>query len=391
MYRTTITLACAVLGIGLALNVSERLGRDRVADTIEYFEPDADALVAFEAESATGTDVLAGDEDPPLRRFRIPAYLAARIFPTDGGNRYDPATYYAYRPNMNHRIRFQEHPKKRWFLRTNGLGMRRDEEVAEEPPALRVLVAGDSHADGVCNNEEGFPALVEAELERRHPGRAIEVLNASHGGYEPYNYLGVLEKYLYLKPDAFVVMITGGNDFTGVLQLAHMFEGTAMVGLPVEELEHKQTAMDTSRPALASGCHALHYFKHVPGELDFALDATSDVLREIVRVCRHEGIRPLLIYLPAQAALDWEDPPSHLVAVKEVLGLTPGDLELADTLRDRLLDACEELGLPAVDLGDVLRPDAHFYRSDLHLNTHGQAAVAELLVERFDRAPELQP
>jgi hypothetical protein len=93
-----------------------------------------------------------------------------------------------------------------------------------QQPALRILVTGDSHTDGVCNNSESFTNLLEAELSAAHPGEAIEALNAGKGAYSFYNYLGVLERLLPLRPDVFVVAVYGGNDFVESLALRHTFE-----------------------------------------------------------------------------------------------------------------------------------------------------------------------
>jgi len=395
--RASITLASAVLGILLAFRTAGWLDGDGPADTIDFFEPDADVLRLFADQNPGERVALSGlalpgvaGSEPPLRRFALSAYVAAGIFPIGGVNRYDPVTYFAYMPGLKQRVNFREHPKGRWRMRTNSLGMRRDSEVSAEAPALRVLVAGDSHVDGVCNNREAFSALVEAELDLRFPGRAVELLNASRGGYTPYNYLGVLEKFLYLEPDVFLVVITSANDFSGVLQLAHMFEGTELVGLTPEENKKKRKAIEVSRPALSSGCNALHYFKHQPAELEFSFQTVRSILLEMQRICAHEGIRPLLCYLPTQATMDWSDEPGYLREVRELLELAPADLALAGEIHERLFETCRELGFPALDLATVLTADEHFYRSDLHLNTHGQRAVAELLIERFAKAPELQ-
>jgi hypothetical protein len=44
-------------------------------------------------------------------------------------NIYDPDALFIYRPSIEREIPFKPHPKGRWLLRTNGLGLRRDTEV----------------------------------------------------------------------------------------------------------------------------------------------------------------------------------------------------------------------------------------------------------------------
>lgn len=85
----------------------------------------------------------------------------------------------------------------------------RGAEVAVPKPAgtLRIACVGDSHTfgDGV---EEGhtWPALLEAELRRRHPDRRIEVLNCGVNNYDtPREALWIEHHVLSLEPDWIVL------------------------------------------------------------------------------------------------------------------------------------------------------------------------------------------
>jgi hypothetical protein len=150
----------------------------------------------------------------------------AHLLPAIDKNQvYDEHLLARRKPHFQGHIDLAEHPQGGWDIRTNALGLREDQEVPEEKADLRVLVVGDSHVDGLCANADSFPNLLEASLSERHPGRTIEVVNAGTGGWSFYNYLGALEGLAYLRPDVFVVVVYGGNDFQGAMSLHHFQRG----------------------------------------------------------------------------------------------------------------------------------------------------------------------
>jgi hypothetical protein len=129
------------------------------------------------------------------------------------GQRYDAFSAYAHNPNLNYDVAWSEHPRGHWLYRTNSIGLREDGELAVERPDLRVIVTGDSHVDGFCDNADSFPHVLGARLAVAHPSSTVEVINAADGGYSFYNYSGVLAAHLALRPHVFVVTVHGGNDF----------------------------------------------------------------------------------------------------------------------------------------------------------------------------------
>ena len=125
-----------------------------------------------------------GESAGPLGRIPIEPELARQIFALDHPyNRYDSQAYWTHEPDLDARRRFDEHPDGAWTMRTNSLGMRRDTDPSSTPPDLRVLVLGDSHVDGICNNSENLCAIAESKLEADHPGTSVEVLNCARGGH----------------------------------------------------------------------------------------------------------------------------------------------------------------------------------------------------------------
>ena len=322
--------------------------------------------------------------DSELRRFRMTREVAETLWPRrfEWKKRFvfDPATYFWRRPNSSAEITWPEHPDGRYTVRANGIGLRRDSELAAEKVGVRVLVTGDSHVDGYCNNSESFTALLEARLEEAR-GAPVEVLNAGVTDFNPYNYLGVLEKHLPLEPDLFVVTVYGGNDFSDVLTLHHLFAGTERPPGIRDYPDEFEDASRISRSALGQGFVALKYFQVQPGQVAVSLAATTAVLGEVRRLCAANGVGLLVVYLPPRSDFEWGSYRREFGRLAEALGLGPEDLGTTDRLADELLVALAGAGIGTVDLRPVFRPDPdhHYWSRDLHLNLAGQQAVAEAL------------
>jgi hypothetical protein len=100
----------------------------------------------------------------------------------------------------------------RTYSRINGAGFRDHEAVEARDDRLRILVLGDSFAEGLqVDQEAGFPALLERELGAR--GVRAEVVNASVAGWGTDNQLlfYVRDGWRY-RPDVVLLAFFTGND-----------------------------------------------------------------------------------------------------------------------------------------------------------------------------------
>lgn len=324
------------------------------------------------------------DTTDPLGRITIGRELANEIYGLDHPyNRYDPQAIWTHEPNLNARRPFKEHPKGAWTMRTNSLGMRRDTEVQSTSPDLRVLVVGDSHVDGICDNSENLCAVAEASLRRTHPGRSIEVLNCARGGHSMWNYLGVIEKHAELAPDIVIVTTFAGNDFTDILMLGHIFDGSKSRGLSAEGKERREEMIALSPHILGQGYGSLLFFKERPGELSFALETTASLLRQIKRTCQESGAELMLMYLPSPLSFEREQLPHQELESRLILGLTEEDLALPRLISERFLEISASLEIPAIDLSTTLEDCALtcFWATDLHLSVEGHQRVGARLAE----------
>ena len=320
----------------------------------------------------------------PLGRITIERELAAEIFGLDHPfNSYDPRAIWTHKPDLNALRRFKEHPDGAWKMHTNSLGMRRDSEPQQERPDLRVLVVGDSHVDGICNNDENLCAIAESLLLEAHPGQSIEVLNCARGGHSMWNYLGVIEKYTELAPDIVIVTTFAGNDFTDVLMLGHIFGGSKSKGLSPEGKLAREEAIKLRPHILGQGYGSLFLFKERPGEISFALETTAKVLDQIKGTCDNNGAELMVMYLPSPLSFEREQPADGELELRSLLGLTEEDLALTSFLSERFFELSDALQIKTVDLSETLDECAEscFWETDLHLSVKGHERVGSRLAD----------
>jgi hypothetical protein len=398
--RRAIAIAVgAALGAALALPLwfAWRSHRERSAGEIQVVgsRADVDALLEERARGARPPPPLVAGEAHvrPLQRELIPESVAVRLFPqievSRAGVMYDPHTYFRLRPNLVRKIPFAERPEGEWTYRTNGAGLREDAEIASTKPDLRALVAGDSHTEGMCNNRESYPNVLEAGLAARHPGRSVDVLNAAKSGYSFYNYLGVLERFLDLHPDVFVMGVYGGNDFIESTTLHHYFQRTSRERCEACDYESiVRLHPDVTTNIFQQAFMQLMYFRHHPEERATALEAACSVTAEVERVCREHSIRLLVLYIPPFADVQ----PKFLGQVYSdavaTFALTPDDLEITNRIVDEYLADTRKRGVECIDLRPRFRAETMqlYWDRDHHVNVLGNRIVAEELLSRIEPA-----
>src|SRR5215208_6568936 len=204
MTRVALLLLAVLLTLGVA-EVGARVVQPRRAAPAESVEGQpSEAIAPGPAPTARGPAADAGR--PSWRAFSPPWRGVFREVPIVG---------YEHEPYADAFVTNPEHPEGGFRYRTNGLGLRRDGEVAIPKPAgvFRVLVLGDSQTAGFVNNDEHYPHRLEQLLRARPGGDRIEVLNAGISGYAPHqSYLWWRERGATLEPDLVVLSVYVGND-----------------------------------------------------------------------------------------------------------------------------------------------------------------------------------
>ena len=316
-------------------------------------------------------------------REPIDEATAKTLFPSIKlGDVFDPALYYRRPSNESRRYRLDEYPDGGFTKRTNSLGMREDSEPLATRPDWRVLVAGASNVECVCDNASSATNLIEAMLQKRMPGKTVEALNTGCGGYSFYNDLAVLERYRELHPDVFVLVAYGGNDFLGCVRLQRYFNHR---GVPNDGPRHNtglEQAEKFTRELAGTEIGQVVYFLNNPDDVEIAARTLCDLTAAMERICRADGIRFVCAYLPPPLS----GQPQLLGDVREtVMGsmrLTVEDLAISDRLADRWIDCLERLEIAHVDLRAKFRKSRKrlYWTTDTHVNLDGQKAIAHALM-----------
>ncbi len=326
----------------------------------------------------------------PSTRPPVPAADADVLFPvlvtTGAAIEPNAHTYFRFRGGLERVVPVSYHPNRRFVFRTNSLGMREDGEPREPPPALRVLVAGDSHTEGYCDNADSWPNQLERELSER--GLDAEVLNAGMSGYSFYQYLGTLEQFEHLAPDVFVMAVYGGNDFTECLPLEHWFRRTEPG--PCADCDMK--AWSQRAPELASAIfhqafHQLHLLRRRPRDVELALGVATNVTRAVATRCAELGIRLLVLYLPPMPDCQPELYAAEVERCARLYGMTAKERQATERLAERWIERARAAGVEVADMRDVLcnAGEPVYWARDYHLSLRGNALVAAAVDELLGR------
>ena len=390
----SVRLFALALGVAIAGAIAagfELLVR-RVPSTTQLVRPEGsvEELYAERAKWAAAWDPATA---PPgrrhLPRFPIPESLGAQLFPIHNEMQlWDELTYVRRPPNADFTFAFPEYPGGRIRFRTNALGLRESAEPMAGKPDLRVLVTGDSHTEGVCNNVESFPHVLRRALVRAHPGKTIECLNAGRGYFTFYSYLGTLEKYLDLAPDVFVVTVYAPNDFLEVVPLYHFFEGTPRTAGVSEYQPLVDAILAKNEGFFSQGGGSLKFFQHYPSEIQVAMRAAKAAVLDIQELCEARGIRLVFVVLPGFFDVERRKAaPDPAISDLEreldsMLELGRSDVDLNDRLGKELVDFLAERKIPCLDAHAVFdaRPERLYWLGDHHMSTAGHAVLGEALV-----------
>ena len=385
----------ALCGVLVVAGYAAFRGRRRLVDFVRTSRS-ASKLLQERAKALAD----AGPEATATTKFRLPRFpidfkIARQIFPIDGEvQEFDPQVYFRHVPNVDTLVVWPEHARGKWRMHTNSLSLREDGEPMAEKPDLRILVAGDSHTEGVCNNVESFPHVLGRALTGLHPSKTIESINAAKGGYTFYSYIGTLEKFLYLAPDVFVVSVYGGNDFEEVLTPYHFFAGTVRPPGATQYWPLVEKALKICGTWLAQDGLSLKYFQEQPDEIDVALRAAEAATLDMQDICKEHHILLVYAYIPAR--FDVEDPkfyndakhPDLRQELYAALEIRPESVGVHDRLGTELLEFARRHGIPVLDARELFRHNAgpFYWNEDFHINTNAHRLIGEALAPLIEGA-----
>jgi lysophospholipase L1-like esterase len=381
--KLLVSFASFGLFLALALFLFPRLREAEAKESVELVNNVEAISRLLDERAAASTEPLPVFDSaypPRLYRDHLSEEVAPLFFPSLKKDNwvYDPWLYARHAGGAEFRRRFPEHPDGAFEVRFNAQGMREDADVRQDRPELRILVAGDSHVEGVCTNAESFINVLEDRLSAE--GRDVEALNAGAGGYHTYSYLATLECYRDLFPDVFVVTVYGGNDLWGAINLQRYFERRPSPKKEPYSLKEMLDKGPAFHAPIAQELSQIANFLNNPEMEEVAIDLHASIALEIEELARSMGCKTLFVYLPPPLVTQPEHFPEVVGEMLGELDMQPADLLVTERIADGWLAFLAERGMAAVDLRTLLRSaELAYWKTDLHLNVLGHRLVAEEL------------
>jgi len=322
------------------------------------------------------------------------------------------------------------------LFQVNSQGFRGD-EISEEDD-YRVLCVGGSTTECLfLDQPDAWPEGVERLLNARQQALRVWVGNAGKSGLNTRDHIVQLKKILPPHPevDAVVLMI-GVNDMMLRLSRDAKYDPDFMQGegaedfilprsfqmLPLDREGRKLSYQKTALWRLASrvkdalfqsnkvqdnaGSNIKYWREHrrtAPAFRDRLPDMTPGLeeyrrnIRELIRLCRDHGARPIFMTQPAVWRADLA--PELLDTLwlggigdyMETPGCTyygpPALIEAMGMYNDALKEVCAEEEVDCYDIAGDLPCDPTFFYDDVHFNTAGGRRVAELFGEYLLQDP----
>ena len=372
-------------------------------------------------------------DDPTLSDWTDPDWR----HPPRRALRDDPILGYDHAPHASEFVTMAEHAGRGYRFRTNGYGLRRDDEVAmpKPPGVFRVLILGDSQTDGFVRNDEHYPHHAEAVLRGQPGGARVEVLNAGVLGYSPLQYyLWYRERGVPLEPDLVVLGLYFGNDLQELMlsgippgiidadagqlrpwtepnewlfvhsrlhQLARKAVLAGPLTAPLTRIGLLSPPPAPRRDRLLSvvkECHGCwlqdlkqaYYGRLRPARAERELARLETLLALMDRQVAARGGRLVVLSIPHKAQVEPNDERGAINRTVRLLELVEDDLTFNDRVRERLLVSAARVGVPAIDprpaLVNAAAGERLYYRRDWHLNPAGNRVLGEdlarALIER---------
>lgn len=309
-------------------------------------------------------------------------YLLKSHFPSSDDDYYqaDSLAGHFHKPNVVREFNWEEHPNGKIVMKTNNTGLRNDNDtkVQKDKNQFRVVVTGDSHIDGVLNNNESVAFFLDEGLNNQYPERQNEVLNAGNGYYGPQNYLGVYHKFQTYKPDIFIVTIYTGNDFLDAIRI-EAENGRLSVPERPKGYYDKLWEIDGLYTGFTGQqLNQLKFFETFPNYADTALMITQKNLKKINKLCHQNHTTFLVVLLPTKIDTEPQTDQSRIDEVFEMMNFNESHLQKNRKMVLDLTQWLEQNDMNFIDLYDTYRQSNKelFWKADYHVNIDGHEIMA---------------
>jgi hypothetical protein len=269
--------------------------------------------------------------------------------------------------------------------RTNNLGFRENEDIRDKKDCeIRILVTGDSHTDGsVKENNNTFINVLEHKLNESQTDHFYNCINGGTAFYTFKNYHGFLKKYLYLKPDVYIITVFTGNDFRETI----LFESDRTTLENVYKYTYNKAIrkfFSTDKKALLSnqGVEQTLYFDYFKEDISTSLKHSKKYLTAIKKICEENNIKLIVTLLPSKI----ETNAIYKNQIKSAFNLNE---DIINTNKNLTTELKEYLTLKNIKYIDLLKPlkeskEKVFWDHDLHINTHAHSIIGDYLYTRLD-------
>ena len=299
----------------------------------------------------------------------------------------DDTAGHIHKPYAVRTQQWKEHPNGSIKMAVNNVGFREDVDTAtkKDSQTYRILVTGDSHIDGVVNNPESFANRLDRLLNSSHQRASFEVLNGGTGYYGPYNYAGFLRKFLYLKPDMFVVVLYTGNDFIDGIRTAEIRHHVRIPERPEGYARQLKDAASQNRGAVSQALNQAYFFKTYFELQNTAVDIAYQQLLDIARICSSRDIQLLVLTLPTKCDIPVSSPETTCDSASEKLGLTSEDVGINKDMGRRLLARLDSTGVQTLDPLSAMQRSRNplYWETDYHLNHVGHNLLAKIVFDHL--------
>jgi len=101
------------------------------------------------------------------------------------------STGFGFGPNAKGFYICEDYPGGKFFQSRNSYGFKEVEETLPSFPGIRALFLGDSHMNGVCENDETISSRFESMASIKFDFR-VDAQNGAFGGFSPAQYARVI-------------------------------------------------------------------------------------------------------------------------------------------------------------------------------------------------------
>lgn len=312
--------------------------------------------------------------------------------------------------DVNIKVPWNESSEGYINFKTNNLGFRENVPTSVKKVSdFRIIVFGDSHTDGVVNNENSFPNVAESLL-NQNDSSSIEIINAGVGHQNLYQEYLLLRRLLYLNPDMAIFTFYTGNDYMEMLDstiyhlklqngqitpnkgqqtLRNFLLNHSLIFKIFRRIENSEhlRAEKVNRYAVWQSMGQGYFFHQHPSEFARASRFHDYVVNRIKQTAAANGVKIVFIILPDKYQVEPQTDLDNFQKIEDIFGLS-GSNKWDDKIRQDIKRILKKYDVSFLDpydkfaQNDSLQP--LFWQADHHLSERGHRVLGMQLAAFLD-------